>query len=50
MEMDWQLYDPTWLVRLAEEQKPEESWLPEALRNVLFIQKKVLLIIILFHR
>ena len=40
MEMDWQLYDPTWLVRLAEEQKPEESWLPEALRKCIIYSKE----------
>ena len=30
--MKWQKYDPEWLVVLAEEQLPEEAWLPTALR------------------
>jgi len=28
---DWKPYDPTWLVELAKEQLPEETWLPAAL-------------------
>ena len=28
---DWKSYDPTWLVELAKEQLPEETWLPAAL-------------------
>jgi hypothetical protein len=28
----WQAYDPEWLVHLAQEQHPDEAWLPEALR------------------
>ncbi len=28
---DWKSYDPTWLVELAREQLPEETWLPAAL-------------------
>ena len=27
----WKPYDPTWLVELAREQLPDESWLPKAL-------------------
>ena len=29
--MRWEPYDPSWLVALAREQLPGESWLPEAL-------------------
>ena len=28
---DWKPYDPEWLVELAKEQLPEETWLPAAL-------------------
>ena len=28
---DWKPYDPAWLVQLAKEQLPEETWLPAAL-------------------
>jgi hypothetical protein len=28
---DWKPYDPAWLVDLAKEQFPEETWLPAAL-------------------
>lgn len=28
---NWEPYDPTWLVELARQQRPEERWLPEAL-------------------
>jgi hypothetical protein len=28
---EWKPYDPTWLVDLAKEQLPEETWLPAAL-------------------
>lgn len=28
---DWKPYDPAWLVELAKEQLPEETWLPAAL-------------------
>jgi len=27
--MNWEPYDPTWLVEPAREQVPEEPWLPE---------------------
>lgn len=29
--MDWQPYDPAWLVELAREQSPDEPWLADAL-------------------
>jgi hypothetical protein len=29
--MIWEPYDPGWLVNLAKEQLPEESWLPDAI-------------------
>jgi hypothetical protein len=29
--MSWKPYDPTWLVRLARESRPQEPWLAEAL-------------------
>lgn len=29
--MDWQPYDPAWLVELAREQLPDEPWLADAL-------------------
>ena len=29
--MGWEPYDPSWLVTLAQQQLPEETWLPEAL-------------------
>ena len=29
--MQWEPYDPTWLVVLAREQHPDLAWLPEAL-------------------
>ena len=28
---DWEPYNPTWLVELAREQRPEAAWLPGAL-------------------
>ena len=28
---DWKPYDPAWLIDLAKEQLPEETWLPAAL-------------------
>ena len=28
---DWKPYDPAWLIELAKEQLPEETWLPAAL-------------------
>jgi hypothetical protein len=31
--MNWEPYDPTWLVELAKEQVPEEPWLPDAISN-----------------
>lgn len=31
--MKWEKYDPEWLAKLAEEQVPEEPWLPKALRQ-----------------
>ncbi len=31
--MEWQDYDPEWLVQLAEQQRPYERWLPDALRK-----------------
>ena len=29
--MEWQSYEPNWLIELAKKQKPEIVWLPEAL-------------------
>ena len=29
--MNWESYDPSWLVELARDQLPEEPWLPGAL-------------------
>jgi hypothetical protein len=31
--MVWEEYDPEWLAQLAEQQRPNESWLPEAIRR-----------------
>ena len=31
--MEWEDFDPEWLAKLAEEQFPEEAWLPAALRK-----------------
>lgn len=31
--MDWKEYDPEWLAKLAEQQRPEEPWLPKAIRK-----------------
>ena len=31
--MNWEPYDPSWLVRLARAQEPDESWLPLALSH-----------------
>jgi hypothetical protein len=31
--MKWDEYNPEWLAKLAEEQVPEETWLPSALRQ-----------------
>ena len=28
---DWKPYDPAWLIELAKEQLPDETWLPAAL-------------------
>ena len=28
---DWKPYDPAWLIALAKEQLPDETWLPAAL-------------------
>lgn len=30
-DVEWQPYDPSWLISLAKEQHPEETWLVEAL-------------------
>lgn len=29
--MEWESYDPAWLVELARESRPDEPWLAEAL-------------------
>ena len=29
--MSWEPYDPSWLIQLAQDQLPEERWLPQAL-------------------
>jgi hypothetical protein len=31
--MVWEEYDPEWLAQLAEQQRPNESWLPDAIRR-----------------
>ena len=35
----WEPYDPSWLVVLAQEQQPEEEWLAQALANCISAQK-----------
>ena len=31
--MVWEEYDPEWLAQLAEQQRPNEGWLPDAIRK-----------------
>jgi len=31
--MEWKDYDPEWLARLAEQQEPDQPWLPDAIRK-----------------
>jgi len=31
--MHWEEYDPEWLAQLAEQQRPNERWLPDAIRR-----------------
>ena len=32
-KIEWETYDPSWLVKLAKEQKPEQQWLAQALAD-----------------
>ncbi|GEM_PF-1632004 len=38
--VDWEPYDPHWLVQIAREQLPEERWLPAALSICTICQRK----------